>query len=271
MWKINRVRLHLGAEAPVRILHLTDPHLVCVGDEENASRRAFAAWRKPVFDLGDDTPVALLEAAMEYSRQFDCTVITGDVVDYFSDAGCAEMRRIFAGYDPMFCVGNHEYLQAERHETRTHEHLDGKKEVWDALQSVFGHDIGIDSRIVGGVNLITADNAQFAWTEEQYEFFRMQVAKGVPILLFTHVPMHMPSRDGMKDTSTCHGHMRKYGFTDEQIALSSEVTEFLVREPLVKAFFAGHCHLTLDCPYRGKPCYITGGLFTRDLTEILID
>lgn len=271
MWKVNKVRLHFGLEKPIRILHLTDVHIVKAYEDESDAHKAFAAWRTPVFEVSGSSPTQLLEEAMEYAKDFDCTVVTGDVVDYVSRAGYDEMRRIFAGKDLMFCPGSHEYLQVERHAVRTHERVEAKAEMWEELQSIFPGDIGFDSRIVGGVNLITADNATFAWTQYQYDRFREEAAKGYPILIFTHTPMQMPSRGVMVETATCHGHMQKYGYSEEEIRLSDEVNEFLVKEPLVKGFFAGHCHLVFDDPYRGKPCFATGPLFTRDLTEIIID
>lgn len=264
MWNAKKVQLHFGLEKPVRILHLTDAHIVLAYENECEENKAFAVWRQPVFDVSGETPSRLMEMGLEYGKEFDCTVVTGDVVDNYSAANYDEMRRIFAGKDYMFTVGNHEYLQPVRHKTRTHEHLDGKREVWDEMQSIFPNDIGFDSRIVGGVNIITADNAQMAWTQWQYDRFREEVAKGYPILIFTHCPVYYA-------TPTYHGHMVKYGHTEEQIQLAYEVNDYLLREPLIKGFFAGHCHLYQDQPYGGKPCYLTGALFQRELTEIVID
>ena len=118
--------------------------------------------------------------------------------------------------------------------------------------------------IVGGVNVITADNAQMCWSKRQYDRFKEEVAKGYPILIFTHCPVYYA-------TPTYHDHMIKYGFTEEQIQLAYEVHDYLVNEPLIKGFFAGHCHLWQDTPYAGKPCYLTAALFNRELTEITID
>lgn len=264
MWNSKKVQLHFGLEKPVRILHLTDTHIVLSYEDECEENKAFAVWRKPVFDVSDASPIQIMEEGMEYGEEFDCTVITGDVVDNYSAANYDEMRRIFAGKDFMFTIGNHEYLQPVRHKTRTHEHLDGKKELWDELQSIFPRDIGFDSRIVGGVNMITADNAQMCWSRAQYDRFKEEVAKGYPILIFTHCPVYYA-------TPTYHDHMVKYGFSEEEIQLAYKVHDYLLNEPLIKGFFAGHCHLYQDKPYGGKPCYLTGALFNRDLTEITID
>lgn len=273
MWKANKVSLHFGLEKPVRILHLTDVHILLAYDHESDAHKSFTAKRAPLFEVSGRSPSELLEEAMDYGKEFDCTVVTGDVVDCVSEANYDEMRRIFSGRDFMFTLGSHEYIQMHRHEVRTHEHRDSKKEMWDELQSIFSADIGFDSRIVGGVNVITADNATFAWSEVQYKRFREEVAKGYPILIFTHTPLHMPKNAAldMYATADCHDHMVRYGFSEEEIQLSREVTDYLVNEPLVRGFFAGHCHLTMEKPYRGKPCYFTGALFQKELTEITID
>ena len=273
MWKANQVQFHFGLERPVRILHLTDAHIVDAYEHESEAHQKFVTWRKRVFEIPDSTPAKVLEEAMDYGKQFDCTVVTGDVVDCVSEANYDEMRRIFAGRDFMFTLGSHEYIQMHRHAVGTHEHRDSKAEMWDELQKMFVGDMAFDSRIVGGVNIITADNASFAWTEYQYRRFREEVAKGYPILIFTHTPMHMPhSKTGeMYLTKDCYNQMTRYGFSEEEIQLSREVTDFLVNEPLVKGFFAGHCHLSMDTSYQGKPCYLTGALYQKELTEIIVD
>lgn len=270
MWKANKVQFHFGLEKPVRILHLTDVHIVMAYDHESDAHKSFVAKRAPIFDVSGYSPSQLLENALEYGKDFDCTVVTGDVVDCVSEANYDEMRRIFAGKDFMYTLGSHEYIQMHRHAVRTHEHRDSKKEMWDELQSIFPRDIAFDSRIVGGVNIITADNATFAWSEYQYKRFREEVAKRYPILIFTHTPMHMPGDTGAA-VADLHDHMIRYGFSEEEIQLSREVTDYLVNEPLVRGFFAGHCHMTVERPYRGKPCYFTGALFNKELTEITID
>lgn len=264
MWNSKKVQLHFGLEKPVRILHLTDAHIVLANEDECEENRAFAAWRQPVFDVSGETPSRLLEAALEYGNAFDCTVLTGDAVDNYSVANYDEMRRIFAGKDFMFALGNHEYLQPVRHARRAHERIEGKRELWDELQSIFPEDLEISSRIVGGVNLITADNAQMCWSKRQFERFKEEVAKGYPILLFTHCPVEYA-------TPKYQDHMYRYGFTDEEVQFAYQVNDYLINEPLIKGFFAGHCHLYQDQPYGGKPCYLTGALFQRELTEIEID
>ena len=265
MWNAKQVHLHFGLEKPVRILHLTDAHIVLANEDECESNKAFAAWRYPGFlKVAGCDPVLLMEQAMEYAEGFDFTVITGDVVDNYSVANYDEMRRIFKDKDFLFALGNHEYLQPVRHDVRTHERIEGKKELWDELQSIFANDIEIDSRIVGGVNIVTADNAQMCWTQKQYDRFKEEVAKGYPILLFTHCPVYYATR-------TYQDHMFRYGFTEKEVQLAYEVNDYLVNEPLIKGFFAGHCHLYQDKPYEGKPCYLTDALYNHGLTEITID
>lgn len=264
MWNSSKVHVHLGLEKPIRILHLTDIHIVLANDDESDAHKAFAAWRQPVFDVSGSTPSQLLEEALDYGKSFDCTVITGDVVDNVSQGNFDEMRRIFKDRDFMFCIGNHEYLQVERHQVRTHECIAAKEEMWDELQSIFKHDIGFDSRIVGGVNLITVDNALLAWTKDIYEKFQAEVAKGYPILVFSHAPVECC-------TERYRGHLQRYGYTEEEIELSLRITEYLGNEPMIKGFFAGHCHMYKDAPFHGKPNYWAGALFNRELTEITID
>ena len=271
MLRIKPIRFHCGLQKPVRILHLTDVHITLADEQDSDAEKQFAERRTEVFQDASsvpETPSQLLEEAMEYAKQFDCTVITGDVIDNFCHANLEETRRILSGKDYMFALGNHEYIQVSRLPSRTHESLEAKAECMDVLRTVFPGDLTFDSRIVGGVNVITADNALLAWSGEQYDRFRQEAAKGYPMLIFTHVPLILP--EGQR-IDQLEGHMLRYGYTQEDIALTREVNDYLIDEPLVKGFIAGHCHMNADCEYRGKPCYLIGGLFDAIAAEIVID
>ena len=98
MWNAKQVHLHFGLEKPIRILHLTDAHIVFANGDECEANKAFAVWRKPVFDVSGETPSRLLEMGLEYGREFDCTVITETL---WIETGFVGLFAFFVG---MLCL-----------------------------------------------------------------------------------------------------------------------------------------------------------------------
>lgn len=109
--KPNQIHLHFGLEKPIRILHLTDVHLSLSDERNNEDMIPYAAKRRDVFfreaEFPERDPVGYLKEAMDYAKEFDCTVFTGDVVDFNTYKNYDTVKEILAGKDYMFCPGNH--------------------------------------------------------------------------------------------------------------------------------------------------------------------
>ena len=263
----NRIEFHLGLKKPVKILHMTDVHL-SLADERNENMIEYSAGRRNTFfkegNFPERDPVGYLEDALEYAKDFDCTVFTGDVVDFNTYLNYDVAKKILAGHDYMFAAGNHEFTPKpgiDSYEIRAN--------VQDYVQSHFRGDMYFESRIVGGVNIVTADNGFTTWTEKQYEQLKAEVAKGYPILLFTHVPIHPDLL--RSDWYNRPNLIDKMGGNEEMIETSVKVMKYLAEEPLFVGFCGGHWHVNATIDFCGKPCYVVGGLFKGIVGEIYVD
>ena len=272
--KPKQITVHAGLEHPVRILHLTDPHLSLANEQDAEQMKEKTAARRDVFfreaGFPERDPVGFLEEGIAYGARFDATVITGDVLDRITFGNLEAARGILAGKDYLFCPGNHEFVRAEYPEL-----FSLKAEKRALLQTVFPGNLNFESRIAGGVNLIAADNSYYLWSEEQFELLKKEVSRGLPILLFCHSPLEDPMRT-MQPGSTRRvdvitAFVRQAGATDEMIKTSCRVVDYIAREPLIKATFAGHFHGTFEIPFGDKTTYILGGLFKGIVGEILVD
>lgn len=266
MLNTQKTELHLGLQNPVRVLHLTDIHLSLADDADGDSMKRHARGRRAVFqgeaNADDETKLPdLLREAMAYGRQFDATVITGDVLDFVTHGNLAAAQEILAPYEYLFCAGNHEFTprvgQTDRFANRA--------AFYDMVQAAFRGDMTFDSRVVGGVNLITMENGLYVWYPGQLEKLRREVARGYPCVVFCHVPLtspelhHTPEHAGLEAD-------------EETIAMTRRLTRYIDETSQIRAVFAGHEHrnLTLSLP-SGKPCYVLGGLFDGTVGEIVID
>ncbi len=271
--KPKKIHLHLGLENPLRILHLTDLHLSLSDDRDSDEQKEWAAKRRGIFfreaESPSRDPVGFFEEAMEYAKQFDYTVITGDVLDGLGHANIETARRILSGKEYLYCLGNHEFCTMKRGAAPEEE-----ESIRSLLKTVFRGNLTLDSHLVGGVNLIAADNSGYRWTEEQYELLQQEVAKGYPILLFTHSPLENGIRtlDPAFDrrTGVIYNHIVK-NYGEEAIPTTRKVTDYIANEPLIKATFGGHFHADFVNEFGNKTTYILGGLFKGIVGEIHID
>ena len=145
--------------------------------------------------------------------------------------------------------------------------MERKVEKWDEIQSIVRGNMHFESRVVGGVNLICADNGYRNLGKDHLELLKKEAEKGLPMLFFCHVPI----RDDLMTTEGSFGLSRRVGVSEDVIEAGCEAVRFLAEEPLVKGLFSGHGHGHALFDFMGKPCYMTGGLFKGLVTEIIID
>ena len=263
--KKNTYFLHFGLKKPVRILRLTDIHISLADDVDGDAMKEHAAHRRDVFfkegGCPERDPVGYLEEAMEYFEEFDCTVITGDLLDFESHANRETAKEILAGRDYLFTPGSHEFCP----KIGIPDTFAYKKKVWDEVQDVFRGNMLFESRIVGGVNVITMDNSFYIWTKEQFEMLKTEVARGYPIILFCHCPLH--------DSALSHKNpAKKLIPTEEEVESTITVNRYLAENPLIKTAFSGHYHGNGgEYLFGEKTGYFCAPLFKGIVNEIVID
>ncbi len=266
-------QFHFGLEKPIKILHLTDLHLSLSNENDSDALKEKTAKRREVFfkeaNAPQRDPVGFLEEALEYSKQFDYTVITGDIFDRISDANIEAARKILGDKDYLFCPGNHEFSTVDGH-CKPEE----KEEIRNLLKTIFPGNLTLDSKIIGGVNLVAADNSHYYWTEEQLELLKKEVEKGYPILLFTHSPLENGVRTLNPELDRRTAIIRQEILNsagESAIKPTCQATDYIANEPLIKATFGGHFHGNFLKEFGNKNTYILGGLFKGIVGEIHID
>ena len=95
------------------------------------------------------------------------------------------------------------------------------------------------------------------------EKIKFEVSRGLPCILFCHVPLtfnHMRHEPSHKDL----------GVTEEYKNFILSVNEYIINEPMIKAVFSGHSHITDVVDIGEKKDYTTGALFKGIVGEINI-
>lgn len=280
--KIEKTRLEIGVGKPMRILQISDAH-ICRAYPEEGKQALIAARTLPTV-FGDEAAIEQnWQDALQFARKTcDFTVFTGDLYDFFSRGNLDYVKESIRGMDYLYAAGNHDFLDMKP-PYREDEAL--KRERWGAIDEVFGTNLWAESRIVGGVNLVTMDDSLYQLSEGQKDFLEAECAKGLPIVLFLHVPIATP-RLAERRMNEGSGSSAYLLCPDEALLsryradrrkqqqpndMTRQVVGFIGKCPQIKAVFAGHLHWNFEEPLSsGIPQYTTGALYDGIVREIEI-
>lgn len=252
--------IEIGLEKPVKILQVTDVHLTKTNDKDSDYHKDLQTKRYETFykegGQPPKTPSEYFEDAVKMAEDMGALLmITGDVMDIQTYGNIEEFHRIIDGHDCMFTPGGHEM---QKRCVRTMEEADN---YWEAsrkrLQEAFPEfDMDFSSRVVGGVNIICADNSLDHYNARTLSLFKEELKKGLPIVLFSHDPIVCGALLAWKDEKIPY-------FTEEDYKIRHEMIDLIKSSPLVKAYFAGHWHAQYDqaVPDASFRSYATPGLF----------
>ena len=267
--EFTNISLNIGLSRPLRFLHITDSHLTVADERDDMRKRELAATRTRDFhDVMHEPGEALarLEEAITYAREHcDLLVHTGDVIDFVSHPNFERLRHLPHATDTIFAAGNHEFSiyigEAKEDDAYKARHF-------KAVQNCSPNDIDFCARIVHGVNLVNVDNSYFEFKPRHLLRLKEEVSRGLPILLFMHIPIHtmelyhemmvVRRREAAHLVGTPEELLQRYSpERQEQQRPTSATLEFIdyvKQQPLIKAVFCGHMHfpfqsrLTPDLP-----------------------
>ncbi len=260
MEQIIQTVLETGLEKPVRILHATDVHLVEYAAEDPVEQQEHMIARREVFrkeaNFPPHTQNEYFEEAFRMAEEQDALmVVTGDVMDINCKGNWKEFHRIADGHDFMFTPGSHEFAKFCRtpKEDFPAYYAQARPQVEAAFPNI---KFRFDSRVVGGLNVVTIDNSEDYFREQEFEALKKEAEKGLPMVLFMHEPLH---DHGLLRIATPNPVLRR---TAEEYRINDEMISFIGRCPLILATFAGHWHGQTEAvaPF-GAKVYVTPGLF----------
>ena len=261
--KILETTIHIGLEKPVGLLHLTDSHVV-LNDARKSDRRRHFDHPEGSGQLED-----YLQQALDYAKENNLLVVhTGDLIDCTTDAALNFADRLLADTDYLYAAGNHDFCHW------VGEAIEDLPYKWRMMQKVAPHfkpNLYFDSRIVGGLNIVTMDDSYYQITDGQIDALKAEAAKGYPIILCMHVPLHTPELarvgDGVayvlgapEEILETYTEKRRKQQTPDEATLRA--VAYIENEPRIKAILAGHKHVNYQEPLSsGVMQYSTGGTF----------
>lgn len=277
---IQTIQLNAGIRKPIRILQVADCHLAYTDHRDSAKAREKCERKYKGF-LSENGGVDLRERfkeILQLSDSYDALVFCGDIIDCPSPLNLEILEEDLAGMDFLYACGNHDcYVYDLDSGTRK-----GQLEYLPALCRAIHRDAAFDSKEVGGINLISMDDAFYNFTEIQKAKLLLEIQKGLPILLFMHAPLYHPDIalpswqrwESLMMTGCPKNVIDRYGETDPQIqatSLTMEVLDIIGNEPLIQAVFAAHTHFGhRGIAHCGKIQYVAECAYLGHLTEIVV-
>lgn len=262
--EVRKIKIELGLEKPVNVAHFTDVH-ISMADERDEHLIKHAEARADVFyreaEKPDKTPSEFLKEALAYAdKNCDISVITGDMIDFISEKNLDEAKSILDGHKYMFTAGNHEFCP----QVGISDSFARKLDEFCRIQSYFDGNMYFESKVIGGVNLVTVDNSYYNYCAPQIKALEKEIEKGLPIIIFSHVPL----TEKMLNLVYHHKDLVPDKYMMEQ---TKKMLELINSCELIKAEFSGHWHVEVDTTTDGGiPEYVTPGLFKGKMTHIEI-
>ena len=182
--KVKPLEINLGIGKAFKAFHFSDTHLNFfdavdfAAVDEKKQKHFQSRWCR--------FPQALesFYASIDYAREHRLTLLhTGDLIDFVTEGNERVLRHNVQGLDLFYAIGNHEY------QSRAPEHYDSDAAGMRArLQPIFGNDLTVASRVIGGANFVAFDNARHQLQEETITRVKAEFEKGLPVVLMCHIP-----------------------------------------------------------------------------------
>ena len=252
------IKTQKGGEA-LEIIQITDLHFNYCTEEDLKDPVLKSTYENRKW-LRDGKSVANALRCLEYAKNADQLVVTGDILDYLSQ-GTLELtkKHIFDAFpNVMACLGNHDAVRQMQgtvpENTSLEERLAIVKEAWI-------HDAEYFSKVLDErVMLIQMDNASDpdqkygSFSERQKELLQNDLAlareKGYTVLLFYHIPLATGNPADYSITASMvgdkNGSVRNLytgGIGKLSSGASKEVYELITSNAdIIGGAFCGHTH-----------------------------
>ena len=259
---IEKTTLDIGLGKTVKFLHLTDTHIARDSEKENG--------RAAVFDTTDEQIEQYFLEAVEYAKENNLTIVhTGDLVDYITKENLEFLDENLKDVDYILAPGSHDFAHLipghqEYFDWRAAGFSENDVHKAEQIKTIAPHvnnNMYFASKIIEGVNFVTIDNSYLKITDGQLDLLKAEVAKGLPIVVGMHIPMHtkalqevglMPRENLCSTEKEQKEHALENNRPDlaENIRIFTESTwrsiEYIKSEPLIKVVLAGHRHRNVE-------------------------
>ena len=273
-----------GLEKPFHVMFLSDTHFT-VEDERGrefydyAKRMGGDAAKPENYGKGNRRDL-LLTASLDRAKAAgaELVILGGDIINYPSLASVERVKTIMdsCGINWVYTPGNHDWhYEGEPGDSRSQHDKWTKTNLVPLYQ---GKNPLYDSQIINGINFVTIDNSDFEISQQQLDFFKAQIAKGLPIILGVHIPFYLQGHNidygcgspYWNDKSDIYYEIeRRAPWPKEGLSkITFEFRDLAIGSPTVIGIYAGHVHEEAVDYVNNRIQYVAGANY--DGKDILI-
>lgn len=264
-----------------KIVQISDSHMIVVDetDKENYIKqkdRKLFFERESLARTGEvHYAEEKLSEAVEYARQADLTIFTGDIIEFPTAPNVNKMVEYFSKLDDyLYTFGNHDYMDYTLKKSALSQY---EKNV-HLFKDVIKNDLEFAVKEVNGISVVAMDNSRFQFSLSQYERLKKTFDEGREIVLSMHIPLYHPTLDfiGQKKVNavadTC-GMAYGLGLKNSATPITKAVID-LIKEnhEQVLAILVGHNHFDAVVPYYENVVeYVCAPTYLNDFYEFIIE
>lgn len=286
MLDIVKSTLKIGLEKPVKVFHMTDTHFNLFDDREPGDKKQ--ALIRSQISNGDTDGLLhpkYFDELVDYANEnCDILVHTGDFLSLQAALSLEKSRECLErSKNFVFTPGNHDYVRLgmDGWEDNTY-----RMDHYPKTGSVFGDHLLFSAREFGGVDFVGIDDCFNQVEDWQTWRLKREAAKGLPIVLFMHVPIFEQSlfervisvMPGTPDLVGCDEEHLLSGANEYRAVryrpteATNRFVDYVNSEPLIKVLLTGHLHFNHESVLPGGAVqYVTGlGLKERGRELTLI-
>ena len=250
-----------GISTPLTVMHITDVHISRIDSAESTffefSARMDKAYSNPAHYLSNEpgTKTDHFHEIIQKAKVSNAglIVLTGDIVNNPSKSSINFISKALedSGIEYLYVSGNHDWHYEGMPGT-----ADELREKWinESLLPLYkGQNPMYYSTEKAGINFIGIDNSTYQINEQQLEFFKDELHKNKPTVLFCHIPIY-PGL-GSEKVSTCGDPNWGYDFDRNfeverrlrwsksgNLPSTKKFVELVKSAPNLIAILTGHTH-----------------------------
>ncbi len=266
-----------GLDKPFNILFVSDTHFT-IEDERGRdfykySKRMGGKAVEPENYGKTNGREKYLLASLEKAKknQSELVILCGDIINFPSLASVEYIKNVMdeSGLNWVYTAGNHDW----HYEGEPGINLDHRKKWTESnMKPLYqGQNPMYHSQILHNINFITMDNSLFEITDEQIEFFKGELKKGLPIILSVHVPLYLQGHDINyswgnpllnKEADYLYKMEGREPWPEEGLSENSfKFRDLVLNSPEVIGIFAGHIHKAAIDMVNNKLQYVQAANF----------
>ena len=258
--------INIGAKEPFNLLHISDIHIATPNETDEDRIIQLEEKRRQKYTFSERV---LSEIPLIAESANALPVITGDIMDCYSNGSADKIKEFTDKTDCLFVAGNHDFRVYGGMEYDVPE---SREKNLKNVNSLFKNDVRFFSRIINGINIIGIDNAYYRFEEYQFDFLKKEVKKGLPIILALHIPLYTPECYDLMITEKrrfasliCVPEDKMKIYPPERFEQQKEdritrkMYDYILSQSLIKLIICGHVHKNFEAKLpSGIPQLITG-------------